>query len=307
VAAPELRVRKNQAVLRADEKQRLVAALLALKAAGQYDEYVKTHLNMGQMHHTGAKRGQMKMPPRGMAGTDSMGHMIHGNPTFLPWHRELLRRFEADLQAIDPSVTVPYWDWTVDNSATSSLWGPDLLGGNGRAADGRVMDGPFAYDAGHWPLKYNEHPEPDLKRTLGVDASALPSTADVHSCLAETPYDAAPWDMTSQPSFRNRLEGWIDAPAGQPAGMHDLVHVWVGGTMGYMSSPNDPAFFLHHANIDRLWAQWQHAHPGLDYAPSTGGPDGENRSDTLDPWGGESTVASVLDHHSLGYHYDDEP
>src|SRR5207245_888377 len=97
--------------------------------------------------------------------------------------------------------------------------------------DGRVMDGPFAYDAGHWPLRFNEHPEPDLKRAFGVDATALPSVADVSASLAETPYDAAPWDTTSKPSLRNRLEGWIDAPAGQEVGMHDLVHVWVGGTM----------------------------------------------------------------------------
>ena len=24
-----------------------------------------------------------------------------------------------------------------------------------------------------------------------------------------------------------------------------------------MSSPNDPAFWMHHANVDRVWAQWQ--------------------------------------------------
>ena len=232
--------------------------------------------------------------------------MIHGNPTFLPWHRELLRRLELDLQAIDSSVTIPYWDWTVGPTPTSPPWRPDFLGGNGRATDGRVMDGPFAYDTGHWTLKFNEHPEPDLKCAFGVDAAALPSAADVTACLAETPYDANPWDMSSQPSLRNRLEGWIDAAAGQPAGMHDLVHVWVGGTMSYMSSPNDPVFFMHHANIDRLWARWQQAHSDLDYAPASGGPDSENRGDPLDPWGAPTTVASVLDHRALGYRYDDE-
>jgi hypothetical protein len=154
--------------------------------------------------------------------------------------------------------------------------------------------------------KYNERAEPDLKGALAVDATALPSSGDVSGCLDETPYDAAPWDTEAEPSFRNRIEGWIDAPAGQPAGMHDLVHVWVGGTMSYMSSPNDPVFFLHHANIDRLWAQWQTAHPELDYAPPAGGPEGESRSDALDPWGAPTTVVGVLDHHALGYRYDQE-
>ncbi|MGO9339444.1 MAG: tyrosinase family protein [Terracidiphilus sp.] len=47
---------------------------------------------------------------------------------------------------------------------------------------------------------------------------------------------------------------------------HNLVHVFVGGTApdgatwGLMSDPGlaalDPIFYLHHANIDRMWAVW---------------------------------------------------
>jgi hypothetical protein len=33
--------------------------------------------------------------------------------------------------------------------------------------------------------------------------------------------------------------------------------VYVGGSMNTMASPNDPVFFLHHANVDRLWESWQ--------------------------------------------------
>jgi hypothetical protein len=33
----------------------------------------------------------------------------------------------------------------------------------------------------------------------------------------------------------------------------NLVHRWVNGNMVSMASPNDPVFWLHHANIDRLW------------------------------------------------------
>jgi hypothetical protein len=47
--------------------------------------------------------------------------------------------------------------------------------------------------------------------------------------------------------------------------MHGWVHVAVGGESGQMStarSPADPLFWLHHANVDRIWARWQERNPG---------------------------------------------
>ena len=52
--------------------------------------------------------------------------------------------------------------------------------------------------------------------------------------------------------------------------VHGSVHIAVGGpsqdpqqqgTMATAHSPADPLFWLHHANIDRLWSQWTAAHP----------------------------------------------
>lgn len=41
---------------------------------------------------------------------------------------------------------------------------------------------------------------------------------------------------------------------------HNLVHTFVGGIGGVMSYPGsaalDPIFYLHHCNIDRMWAEW---------------------------------------------------
>jgi hypothetical protein len=37
---------------------------------------------------------------------------------------------------------------------------------------------------------------------------------------------------------------------------HDNVHGVIGGFMGQFLSPVDPIFFLHHANLDRLWDVW---------------------------------------------------
>lgn len=80
-------------------------------------------------------------------------------------------------------------------------------------------------------------------------------------------------------------------------GFHNEVHNWVGGTMGNpMTSPADPLFWLHHAQIDRLWSIWQ-AQPGnAAKRPNLAGPDA-----TLDPWG--ETAADVNASASLGYSY----
>lgn len=45
------------------------------------------------------------------------------------------------------------------------------------------------------------------------------------------------------------------------SGVHNSVHNPVGGTISSSSSPADPLFFLHHANIDRIWAEWQVKNP----------------------------------------------
>lgn len=43
---------------------------------------------------------------------------------------------------------------------------------------------------------------------------------------------------------------------------HNLVHNIIGGVMADMVSPTDPIFWLHHANVDRLWVAWVSAGSG---------------------------------------------
>ncbi len=117
----------------------------------------------------------------------------------------------------------------------------------------------------------------------------LPTSQDVQHALGIAEYDAPPWDEDGRlESFRNVLEGWWRGPR-----LHNQVHVWVGGSMGPGTSPNDPIFFLHHCNVDRLWAEWQRMHPSADYQPQSGGPPGHNVEDLMFPWDGVKTPDTV--------------
>ncbi|MFJ5263146.1 tyrosinase family protein [Streptomyces sp. NPDC088387] len=263
-------VRKNQARLTADEKRRFVAACLELKRSGRYDEFVTTHNRFI------------------MADTDNGPRTGHRSPSFLPWHRRFLLDFERALQAVDATVALPYWDWSTDRSVRASLWAPDFLGGTGRARDGRVTDGPFAAEAGAWPITVRVDGRAYLRRSLGGSVRELPTRAEVESVLSMATYDMAPWNSASD-GFRNHLEGW------RGVNLHNRVHVWVGGQMATGVSPNDPVFWLHHAYVDKLWTEWQRRHPGGRYLPAADTPDVVDLGEPMIPWG-DTTPADMLDH-----------
>ena len=103
-----------------------------------------------------------------------------------------------------------------------------------------------------------------LRRRFRELSPRLPTRPEATSALALTPYDASPWGVTSA-GFRNRLEGWA------PGGLHNRVHTWVGGDMLPSTSPNDPVFYLHHCNVDRLWEAWMVQH-GRTYLPAQNAP-----------------------------------
>lgn len=238
----------------------------------RYDDYVETHMNAMML----------------MDGTSRIPGWAHQGPAFLPWHREFIRRFELDLQAIDPTVTLPYWDWTVDNSPdpiSGSPWTDDFMGKLDPNTD-QVTSGPFK--AGSWILVVAENGDKDLRRALGRAqfqdpnsiVTSLPTITQVNDTLTVTPYDNPNWDRNAKPSFRNRLEGWYGEGS-----IHNRVHLWVSGSMYFSTSPNDPIFFLHHCNIDRLWQMWQQQHPTEGYHPtgvgSEMGPLGQNLNDVM--------------------------
>ncbi|GGS34194.1 MULTISPECIES: tyrosinase family protein [Actinokineospora] len=271
-------IRKNQANLTATERANLVNALLQLKANGGYDQFVREHID------------------RGNADSDFSVRVGHRSPSFLPWHRKFLLEFERALQAIDPTVNLPYWDWTTAG-ASSSLWANDFMGPNGTSSlNWRVNSGPFAQSGGNWTLTVRSDSANYLRRNFGSFGTTLPTATNVSSVMALSTYDTSPWNSQSTNSFRNYLEGF------RGPNLHNRVHNWVSGTMAGFGSPNDPVFWLHHCNVDRLWSQWQARYPTQTYIPTAGTTNVNDIDEPMDPWFGDATPRNMLDH-SAWYTY----
>ena len=64
---------------------------------------------------------------------------------------------------------------------------------------------------------------------------------------------------------------------------HNTLHNIVGGVMADMQSPIDPIFWLHHANVDRLWVAWVAAAGGRKMPAKT-----------TSYWAGSYTYTSAL-------------
>ena len=248
----------------------------------------------------------MRMTPPGQLDRNA----AHNGPVFLPWHRLMLVLLELQLQRVlgDDTVALPYWDWSAPGQGTTSpLWTATGIGGSGSpVATGPFRAGQFAVriesDAGG-RLRTTDRP---LRRALGANprTPTLPTPMHVQEALGQDDYDAPNWDSAA-PGFRNRVEGWSP-----PLGMHNRVHIWIGGDMSRATSPNDPVFYLNHANVDRIWESWQVAH-GRRYAPpDTAPPDlaGHRLTDPLHSilTSGVVTPADVLDVGAL-YTYDTLP
>jgi tyrosinase len=137
-------------------------------------------------------------------------------------------------------------------------------------------------------------------------ALALPKEADVKAALAMKPYDGSNWDQASA-GFRDGLEGW------NPYGLHNQIHVWVGGDMLPGTSPNDPVFFLNHCNVDRIWEAWMQPAPkgnGRVYLPPNSAPTtlkGHRLNDDLLAFISPPTKPSTVLNMTANYTYDSLP
>jgi hypothetical protein len=308
-----MNVRRNLYSLTDVQLKAFQKALNEIKADGTYNTFIERH------HHS----MMTATPWQSEAPNANVRNVAHRGPAFLPWHRYFCRELELALQAKNPKVTLPYWNWSADsaNPLAAPIWntnsaaGPVYVGGDGDGPGGVVTTGPFS----HWVARIENASgalidRAGIVRTLGQDvfgSPAFPEPAQVTDVVNNfNTYDTAPWSRSSTGSFRNRLEGWVSSLQNeQPPHLHNVVHVWIGGDMGPGTSPNDPVFFIHHCNVDRIWAQWQHAHPSANYLPASNGPAGHNLNDQMQHLTSASpTPAASLDYRrTMGFIYDTDP
>lgn len=207
----------------------------------------------------------------------------HHNWYFLPWHRGYLSAFEKIVLAAIVELggpadwALPYWNYSDEDNPKARSF-PAAFASQAWPDDG---DNPLyvarRYGRGNGEIVIRKQ-DVDLRQPLGERAFAGTTTGGAPGFGgAATPF---------QHDADRRAEGFLEqAP-------HDVMHGVIGGfrndddtdwrNLGLMSHPGtaalDPIFWLHHANLDRLWDVWLrrdqlHENPGeLDWLDGPAGP-----------------------------------
>ncbi|KAJ1727692.1 hypothetical protein LPJ61_004440 [Coemansia biformis] len=219
---------------------------------------------------------------------DHIAHQVHGSEQFFAWHRRFLRHFEALMQEIDPDAVLPYWNWATywQNPYADPVLSSAFFGGNGRPTDNCVMDGAEA----RWGRNYPTRSCLTRKFRYGAGTGSFWPMRAVRDIMTSAKTHA---------QFRSRIEN----------GAHGIVHLGLGGDFETMWAPVDVLFFLHHAMIDKIWAEWQSRDP--QRFERVDGYDSARQALTVDsamPFYGED-VGSTLVTNGPGYCYvyDDLP
>jgi tyrosinase len=244
-----VRVRKNANTLTPDERDRFVSALAQLnnQGTGRFSDFRDMH-------------------------AEAALSQAHGAPGFLPWHRAYLLDLERELQAIDPSVSLPYWRF---DQAAPNIFKPEFLG----ASDDL---GNVQFSASN-PLQFwrtDDVPGIIRRPIPGFNVNGVPP-----GLLNETQTLGL---GTLYRIFR-RME----------VNPHNRAHTRFDNTSlvsDPATAPRDPLFFLLHCNVDRLWAKWQRQNSRFDpalaasYDSDPPSLPGHNLPNTMWPWNGITTA-----------------
>ncbi|KAK8055279.1 hypothetical protein PG993_000506 [Apiospora rasikravindrae] len=268
-------VRKDWAAMPAAERKAYTKAVNCLMnkpskydpdvvpgAKSRYDDFVAQHINQTMS--------------------------IHGTGNFLSWHRYFVWSYETALkEECHYDGYQPYWNWFSyqDNPNESPVFdGSDTsMSGDGAFAahNGSVSGaGNIFLPSGKGGGCITSGPFKNMTVNLGPVSPAMDGEAAVPSAFAWNPrclkrdlsaYAAGKWltssnllNITTGPAastietFQDELQGRF---ADEFLGMHAAGHYTLGGDAGDLyASPVDPAFWLHHAMLDRVWWMWQALH-----------------------------------------------
>lgn len=166
---------------------------------------------------------------------------------FLPWHRGYLHWFEDIVRAAIAELHGPS-DWALPYWNYSDVKRPDALVMPVAFRDGKMPDGTDN------PL-FLDHREPHVNAgdPIGPADDVNVDALDIPFFVAQPPGGSGGFGGP-QTGFHHG-GGRFGELELKP---HGLVHVDIGGWMGDPATAAlDPIFWLHHANIDRLWEIWR--------------------------------------------------
>jgi tyrosinase len=191
----------------------------------------------------------------------------HHNWYFIPWHRGYLAAFESIMRAAIQTLpdapndwALPYWNYN-----DTAVANPRLL--------------PEEFAKNTWP-DGGDNPLFESRRFGRGDGVVTIREVDVDLTVAlrDPDFEGVPNGSPGFGGVRTPFqhnadrpnEGWLEQLP------HDVIHGRVGGSRqgldprnwknwGLMMMPEsaglDPIFWLHHANIDRLWEVWLKRNP----------------------------------------------
>ena len=219
---------------------------------------------------------------------------IHISGFFLTWHRLYVQIWYDDLRkTCGYKGPMPYWNWpaTAGNLQGSPVFdgtecsmsgdglfndtGPIVLGPNVTlphgSGGGCVTTGPFAnYQTTFAPvdIQIALSGGPIPRSVFDYNPACL--TRDLNSYIAQTFDNQGAVDAgiatPDVASFQRALDG---NPAVGNLGLHTGAHFTVGGmAANVFSSPQDPIWYLLHAYMDKIYVDWQNAHPDVAFTVS---------------------------------------
>ncbi|HYS48371.1 MAG TPA: tyrosinase family protein [Xanthobacteraceae bacterium] len=186
------------------------------------------------------------------AALECWGTCPHGSPWFVAWHRWYVFYFEKIVRLMSGAndFVLPYWNYASDQGPSLQL--------------------PAAFQDSNSAL-YEDLRGLGFANPAGTGNQNVPMNMGGYMPYSQTDYGPALQAMDLFPSDTNfvlppdpryyafGLTGRLEV---QP---HDNVHDNIGGIMSNVPvAAGDPIFFVHHCQIDRLWAAWQAA-PGSVY------------------------------------------